>query len=155
MTMLTTFDPVLGDFDRLVNSFFGSFGRPSTWAPRWMPADVYRKGEEIVAAFDLPGVDPASVEVTVDKGVLTVKAERSWAPEEGSQVTFAERPHGKFSRQLYLSEELDPDHVSAHYENGVLTVTIPIAEYARPRKVAITTGSGDGRQAIEASSKQN
>jgi HSP20 family protein len=155
MAVLTAFDPFLGEFDRLVNSFFGDSGRRYAWAPRWMPADVYRKGDEIVAAFDLPGVDPGSIEVTVDKGVLTVRAERAWAPEEGTQVTYAERPHGKFSRQLYLSEELDPDHVSAHYDNGVLTVTIPVAEYARPRKISITSGAAGGAQAIEASSKQN
>jgi HSP20 family protein len=159
MSMLATFDPVLRDFDRIAGSIlgsspFGGYSLRTGWAPRWMPADVYRHGDEYVAKFDLPGVDPASIEVTVEKNVLTVSAERNWAPDQDSQVVLlAERPQGRFSRQLFLGEDLETDKVGAHYDQGVLTVTIPISEYAKPKKVQIT--SGTAQQAIETGVRQN
>ncbi len=113
-----------------------------------MPMDAYRQGDHWVAAFDLPGVDPGSIDVTVENNVLTVKPERSWQPQEGEQIVVSERPQGTFTRQLYLGEGLDADHISASYEAGVLTVRLPVAEQAKPRKVAIATGSG--QQALEA-----
>ncbi|MDP9452498.1 MAG: Hsp20/alpha crystallin family protein [Actinomycetota bacterium] len=138
--MLMRFDP-FRELDRLVQNVPGA--RP---AP--MPMDAYREGDRFVVHFDLPGVDPASIDLTVEKNVLTVSAERTWQRQEGQEVVVAERPQGRSSRQLFLGEGLDPEGIDARYDNGVLTVTVPVAEQAKPRKVEVT--SGDGRaQAIE------
>ncbi|HET9732248.1 MAG TPA: Hsp20/alpha crystallin family protein [Acidimicrobiales bacterium] len=136
--MLMRFDP-FRDLDRLTGQLVGQAG---TWTRTAMPMDAYRQGERFVVHFDLPGIAPDSVELTVEKNVLTVSAQRQWSPEEGTEVVASERPQGSFSRQLFLGESLDADHIEAHYENGVLTVTIPVAEAAKPRKVAITAGGG-------------
>lgn len=132
MSVLTSFDPFFRDLERLTE---GIGTRRSV-----MPADAYRHGDEFVVNFDLPGIDPDSVEVTVEKNVLAVSAERNWKPDPGDQVVLAERPWGKYSRQLYLSDNLDTDRIVAHYEQGVLSLRIPVAEAAKPRKVAISTG---------------
>ena len=115
-----------------------------------MPLDAYRDDGHLVARFDLPGGDPDSIELTVEKNVLTVRAERPNERVEGQEWLVAERPHGAFSRQLFLGEGLDAEHIEARYEQGVLTVIVPVAEAAKPRKVAIATGGG--QQAIEANS---
>jgi len=86
--------------------------------------DAYRHGDQFLVHFDLPGADPSSIELTVEKNVLTVKAERRWQRGEGDEVLVAERPQGSFTRQLFLGETLDTDHIDANYENGVLTLTI-------------------------------
>ena len=96
-------------------------------------------------------MDPASIDLTVEKNVLTVSAQREWQPSEDQEVVVTERPHGSFSRQLFLGESLDSEHVEASYDAGVLTVTIPVAEQAKPRKVEITTGGGKAK-AINAES---
>ncbi len=140
--MLMRFDP-FRELDRLTQEALG--GR----APA-MPMDAWRHGDHFVVSFDLPGVDPESIDLTVEENVLTVRAERSWHPEEGDQVIAAERNHGAVARQLFLGENLDAERIEARYENGVLTVTIPVAERAKPRKVSVTSGSGG--QAISASS---
>lgn len=106
-----------------------------------IPADVYRRADGFVAEFDLPGVDPASIDVTVEKNVLTVSAERHPLSEEGDQVFLAERPQGRYSRQLHLSDQLDIDHIEAHYDQGVLSLRIPVSERSKARKVEITSGS--------------
>jgi HSP20 family protein len=98
----------------------------------------------------VPGVDPASIEVTVEKDVLTVKAQRGWEPGEGDQILVSEQPQGSFTRRLLLSEGLDGEHIEARYDNGVLTLSVPVAEAAKPRKVQIT--SGDQPKAIETDS---
>jgi len=116
-----------------------------------MPMDAYRRGEHFVVHFDLPGIDPSTIDLTVEKNVLTVAAERSWPREDGDEVLVAERPQGAFSRQLFLGESLDPDHIEANYDQGVLTLSIPVAEKAKPRKVEVSTG-GTGQTAIDASS---
>ena len=116
-----------------------------------MPMDAYRRAEHFVVHFDLPGIDPSSIDLTVEKNVLTVAAERAWSREEGDEVVVAERPQGAFSRQLFLGESLDADHIEASYDQGVLTLTIPVAERAKPRKVEVST-SGGGQTAIDASS---
>jgi HSP20 family protein len=131
--MLMRFDP-FRELDRLTQDLWGN-GRQS-----WIPMDAYRHGDNLVVQLDLPGVDPASIEVTVEKDVLTVKAERSWEPADGDQVLASERPQGTFTRRLFLSEGLDGEHVEARYDNGVLTLTVPVAEAAKPRKVEITSG---------------
>jgi HSP20 family protein len=116
-----------------------------------MPMDAYRHEDRFVVHFDLPGVDPTSIDLTVEKNVLTVSAERSWRKNEGDEIVVNERPQGTFSRQLFLGDSLDPDGVAATYEHGVLTLTIPVAEKAKPRKVEVTS-SGSGQTAIDATS---
>ena len=105
---------------------------------RPIPIDAYRRGNEFTVLFDLPGVDSRFIELTVEKDLLTVRATRGWVRSEGDQVQIAERPQGDFSRQLFLGEGLDRDSISAAYENGVLTLTIPVAEEAKPRRVEVT-----------------
>lgn len=103
---------------------------------RSMPLDAYRKGDVFHVELDLPGVRPDSIEVTVEKNVLSVSAERSWSTE-GVEVVARERPTGRFSRELLLGESLDAEEVKASYENGVLRLAIPVAEEARPRRVVV------------------
>ena len=100
-----------------------------------MRVDAFRTGDHFTVNFDMPGVDPASVEVTVEKNVLSVAAERHWTPEEGDQVVIAERPQGRFERKLYLSDNLNTDAIEAHYDRGVLSLHIPVSEASKPRKV--------------------
>ena len=111
-----------------------------------MAMDAYREGDSFVVHFDLPGIEPGSIDLTVERNVLTVKAERRWSPTEGQEVLTAERPQGSFSRQLFLAETLDVDHIEANYDAGVLTLRIPVAEKAKPRRVEIASG---GRAALE------
>lgn len=132
---LMRYDP-FRELDRLSERLWGSLTRPVS-----LPMDAYRHGEDFVVKLDLPGIDPSSVEVSVEQNVLTVKAERNWIPAEGDEVLVAERPQGSFSRQLFLGENLDTEHVSASYDAGVLTITIPVHEAAKPRRIEITTGS--------------
>ncbi len=131
--MLMRFDP-FRELDRLTNSAWAT----STVRPGPMSMDAYRRGDELVVHFDLPGIDPASVEVTAEKNVLTVQAERSWERGEGDEVIVAERPQGRFSRQVFLGESLDTDHVAASYNQGVLTLSIPVAEAAKPRRIEVS-----------------
>jgi HSP20 family protein len=102
-----------------------------------LAVDAIRRGTEVEVRMDLPGVDPGSIELVVEKNVLSVSAERPASQREGEEVLLAERPSGRFQRQLFLGEGLDPDGVRARYEDGVLIVTIPVAERARPRRVAV------------------
>ncbi len=104
---------------------------------RPVPVDAYRRGNELKIHLDLPGVDPRFIEVTVEKDVLTVRATRAWVQAEGDQIQMTERAHGDFSRQLFLGESLDREQIVANYDNGVLTLTIPIAEEAKPRQIQI------------------
>ena len=120
------------EFDRLTEAML------SERRARQIPVDAYRRGNEFTVHFDLPGVDGRFIELTVEKDLLTVRATRGWVRAEGDQIHIAERPQGDFSRQLFLGEGLDRDHLSATYENGVLTLTIPVAEEAKPRKVEIS-----------------
>jgi HSP20 family protein len=140
--MLMRTDP-LGELSRLTQRLFGEVGN---WAGPVVPMDAYRSGDTFVVHLDLPGMDPASIDLSVDRNVLTVKAERSSdMAGEGVELQVAERPHGTFSRQLFLGEALDIDQVEAHYDAGVLTLHIPLAEQAKPRKIAIT-GAGGAKQ---------
>ncbi len=142
--MLMRFDP-FRELDRLTEAFGSAVGRTV------VPMDAYRRGDQFVVQFDLPGVDPSSIDLTVEKNVLTVSATRQWKAGEGEQVVVNERPQGSFTRQLFLGESLDANRIEAGYDNGVLTVTIPVAEQAKPRKVEISAG-GDQARAIGASS---
>lgn len=145
MSMLLRFDP-FRDMDRVFDQAFGNgqARRPS------FPMDAYRRGEQFIVHFDLPGVDPESIDLEVERNVLTVTAERRWQSQEGDDVIANERVQGAFRRQLLLGDTLNTDAISANYENGVLTLTIPVAEKAKPRKVEVQRQGT--KQAIEASS---
>ncbi|SFW86933.1 Hsp20/alpha crystallin family protein [Amycolatopsis australiensis] len=141
--MLMRTDP-FQTLDRLTQQFFGN-GLSRSAA---MPMDAYRDGDQFVVHFDLPGVSPESIEVDVQNDVLTVKAERTTVTGDDVQALISERPAGTFSRQKFLGDTLDADHIEAGYDAGVLTLHIPVAEQAKPRK--ITVASGAERQAIKA-----
>lgn len=139
--MLMRTDP-FRDLDRLTQQLMGTASRPTL-----MAMDAWRDGEEFVVEFDLPGVDPDSVDLDVERNVLTVRAERP-SLNGDRELIAAERPRGVFSRQLILGDNLDTESVGASYSSGVLTVRIPVAEQAKPRKIAISHESD--RQAIDA-----
>jgi HSP20 family protein len=148
--MLMRTDP-FRELDRLTQQLFGSGVTPGTWTrPNPMPLDAYRAGDEYVVVFDLPGVAPDAIDLDVERNVLTVKAERR-PPEvaENVEMQVSERPLGVFSRQLFLGETLDADRIQASYDAGVLTLRIPIAEQAKPRKIAIA-GADTGQKQINA-----
>jgi HSP20 family protein len=134
--MLMRTDP-FRDLDRFTQQVFGTHARPAA-----MPIDAYRSGDEFVVQFDLPGVDAQSIELTVERNVLTVHAERKRAVADDVELLVGERPQGTFSRQLFLGETLDTDHIDAQYADGVLTLRLPIAERAKPRRVPITPAEG-------------
>jgi HSP20 family protein len=138
---LMRYDP-FRELDRLTEQLWGLQGKGGTM----MPMDAYRRGDRFVVSFDLPGVDPGSIDVTVERNVLTVKADRSPSSRDGDDIVVAERPQGSFSRQLFLGDNLDTDHVEAHYEQGVLTLSIPVAEVAKPKKVEIS--AADHKQPV-------
>ena len=146
--MLMRTDP-FRELDRLTQQVFGS--NNGTWSrPTAMPMDAYRSGDTFVVAFDLPGVSPEAIELDVERNVLTVKAERRPVVTGGQvEMQVAERPLGVFSRQLFLGDTLDTEHIEAGYEAGVLTLRIPIAERAKPRKIAIANAD-TGHQQIDA-----
>ena len=141
--MLMRTDP-FRDLDRFAQQVFGS---PGTWSkPSAMPMDAYRAGDEFVVCFDLPGVDPGAIELDVERNVLTVKAERRPLPTgDDVRLQVSERPLGVFSRQLFLGDNLDAEHITAGYEAGVLTLRIPLAEKAKPRRIEIA-GSGERKE---------
>ena len=134
--MLMRTDP-FRDLDRLTEAMLGTRSRPAV-----MPMDAYRDNNHFVIHLDLPGVTPDSIDLTVEQNVLTVHAERKPPLAESTERIVAERPHGVFSRQVFLGDTLDSDHLTADYDAGVLTITLPIAERAKPRKVEVTGGSG-------------
>jgi HSP20 family protein len=144
--MLLRYDP-FREFDRLAEQTFGT-------ARTALPLDAFRHGDEFVINVDLPGVDPSAIDITVERNVMTLKAERAWRRSEEDQVLMSERPQGTFTRQLYLGEGLDADRVNARYEHGVLTLTIPVAEKAKPRKVEVA-GVDSGPKAVEANSTEH
>ena len=144
--MLMRTDP-FRELDRLTQQMFGN-STAGTWSrPTAMPMDAYRAGDRFVVAFDLPGVDPDAIELDVERNVLTVKAERRpLSSDEAIEMQVAERPLGVFSRQLFLGDTLDAEHIDASYESGVLTLRIPIAERAKPRRISITNNDSGHRQ---------
>ena len=116
---------------------------------RPVPVDVYRRGNDLKVELDLPGADPGSIELTVENDLLSVKATRTSFRDKTGEVEVEERGHGQFGRQLFLGESLDRDHITAIYQDGVLTITIPVAEQAKPKKVEVTH-IGSVAQAVEA-----
>ena len=144
--MLMRTDP-FRDLDRLLTQqVFGTVARPAA-----MPMDAYRKGHDFYVHLDLPGINPDSIDLTVEQNVLTVRAERPQVSPEGAEMIVSERPTGSFSRQLFLGESLDPDAIAADYRAGVLTLTIPVREAAKPRKLAVTSSDADKELAATAS----
>ncbi|QIJ62946.1 Hsp20/alpha crystallin family protein [Streptomyces sp. JB150] len=138
--MLMRTDP-FRELDRLAQQVFSTAARPAA-----MPMDAYRAGDDFVVHFDLPGVDPESIELDVERNVLNVRAERTSPAPEDAEVLVAERPTGTFTRQLFLGDTLDTDRIDASYDAGVLTLRIPVAEVAKPRRIQISGGSGDRKQ---------
>jgi HSP20 family protein len=134
---LTTLDPAK-DFDRIVRRAFG--GNGSSWAPA-LPMDTVRRDGEVVLRFDVPGVPQDKIDVTVDKGVLTVSATREDAVTEGENPVVRERLFGSFTRRVRLSDNLDAEAIEASHHDGVLEVRIPVREAAKPRKIAVGTAS--------------
>ena len=118
---------------------------------RQLPVDAYRRGNELKVELDMPGADPGSLELTVEGDVLSVRATRSALRDETAEVEMAERAHGQFGRQLFLGESLDRDHITAVYHDGVLTLTVPVAQQAKAHKIEVTH-VGSVAQAVEAAS---
>ncbi|MFD3732601.1 Hsp20/alpha crystallin family protein [Streptomyces sp. NPDC058632] len=137
--MLMRTDP-FRELDRMAQQLMG----PSTWSkPSVMPMDAYREGDEYVVAFDIPGVTADAIDIDVERNMLTVKAERRpVAKADDVKVELSERPLGVFSRQIVLADTLDTERIQADYDAGVLTLRIPIAERAKPRKISIGVDSG-------------
>ena len=143
--MLMRTDP-FRDLDRLAQQLVGA---GTSTRPSVMPLDAWREGDAFVLEFDLPGVQPETLDIDVERNVLTVRAER--APKNGDwEMLAAERPSGLFSRQLVLGDNLDLDRLEARYDDGVLRLTVPVAERAKPRKIEVTTGGQQETTAIGA-----
>ena len=143
MAVLMRTDP-FRELDRLTQQMFGSVG--TTTRPSVMPMDAWREGDVFVLEFDLPGIDPGSIDLDVERNVLTIKAERPTLNGD-HEVLAAERARGVFSRQLILGDNLDLTRVDADYAGGVLRLRVPVAEQAKPRKITISS-SDQARQAI-------
>ncbi|WP_041293503.1 Hsp20/alpha crystallin family protein [Kineococcus radiotolerans] len=130
--MLMRTDP-FRELDRLTQQVLGTTARPAL-----MAMDAWRSGEEFVVEFDLPGVDPSSIELDVQRNVLSVRAQRP-VHEGTAEMVAAERPRGVFSRQLILGDNLDTERITANYQAGVLALRVPVAEKAKPRRIAVET----------------
>lgn len=139
--MLVRSDPFRG-FDRLAEQVFGTVARPAA-----MPMDAWRQGHEFVVEFDLPGIEPASIDLDVERNVLTVRAERKPSTGPDVELVASERPRGFFSRQVILGDALDTGGITAAYHGGVLRLTIPVAERAKPRKITVAS---DEQSAVSA-----
>jgi HSP20 family protein len=134
--MLIRYDP-FRELDRYTDQLFGNGGNRKGW----MPMDAVRRPDGVELRFDLPGVAPETIDASVERNVLTVKAERSWFLGEGEEALAKERDHGAFTRQVFLGDALDTERLEAHYEHGVLTITIPTAEQAKPRRIEVQVNS--------------
>ena len=141
--LLRNTDP-FRDFDRLTQQLLGTTNRPVV-----MPMDAWREGDRFVIELDMPGVSPDSIDLDVERNVLTVSAER--VSRNGDwEMLASERPRGRFSRQLVLGDNLDLERIEAGYEGGVVRLTVPVAEKAKPRKIQLNTGADSERTAIQA-----
>lgn len=133
--MAMTFDPFT-ELDRIASSMLQSAS-----APRVMPVDLYRDQNKYVLTADLPGVDPGSIDIDVDGQLLTIRAQRTSGSTEGTKWLAQERPYGSYLRQFSIGEGVDTASISASYDNGVLSIVIPLSEKAKPRKIAVESGS--------------
>ena len=145
--MLLRTDP-FREWDRLASQVFGTTARPAA-----MPMDAWREGDRFIVEFDLPAVDPGTVDLDVERNVLTVRAERLSPTGPNVELIASERPRGVFSRQVMLGDALDAEHIEATYHAGVLRLSIPVAEKAKPRKINIQ--AGDDHHTIGANSEQH
>ena len=130
------FDP-FRDMERFAQEMLGA-----TRAPRTIPMEAYRRGDQFFVHFDLPGTSPNDVDVTAERNVITVRASRQSPRQEGDELLVDERPHGSFSRQLILGETMDTDRMQATYDQGVLTLMIPVSEQAKPRRIEVAAQPG-------------
>ncbi len=152
--MLVRSDP-FRQFDRLAEQVLGTAARPAA-----MPMDAWRDGNEFVVEFDLPGIDPGSIDLDVERNVLTVRAERQPSTGPDVELVASERPRGVFSRQIMLGDALDTGGITAAYNGGVLRLTIPVAERAKPRKITVSTdeqpavAASEDRQVISATAEE-
>ena len=137
--MLLRFDP-FRELDRLVDQVGAGA------APRALPMDAVRRGDRLTLRFDLPGVRPADVELMVERNQLTITAERPHEPSEDEQWLVAERPAGRYRRQVLLGDNLDTEHIEARIEHGVLEIAIPVAEAAKPRRIELHGGDHEAAQ---------
>lgn len=150
--MLLRTDP-FRDFDRLAQQIMGS---GTTSRPTIMPMDAWREGDRFVLEFDLPGIAPDTLDIDVERNVLTIRAERPSRSGDWEPLA-SERPRGLFSRQLVLGENLDLERIDASYVDGVLRLVVPVAEKAKPRKVQVSHGGtevGAGRDAAELGTRE-
>ncbi|MGN6426203.1 Hsp20/alpha crystallin family protein [uncultured Leifsonia sp.] len=142
--MAMSFDP-FSQLDRIAQSVFDT-----SHQPRVMPVDLFREGDKYLLNADLPGVDPGSIDVDVDGHLLTIRAQRSAASRENSRWLLQERPFGAYLRQFTIGEDVEADGISASYDNGVLSVIIPIAERAKPRKIVVESSRHSGAKEVTA-----
>ena len=133
-------DPFAG-FDRLTQQMTGA-----RQGPRPIPMAAFRRGDQVLAYFDLPGINPDDVEITIERNVVTIRAERRPAYQEGDEVIVDERPYGTFSRQVFLGDSLDLDKMNADYTQGELCLTIPVSEKAKPRRIKLQSGDQEPQQ---------
>lgn len=138
---LMRFDP-FRELDRLADQALAS-----ARTPRTLPMEALRRGDQVIVAIDVPGIDQSDIDVTVERNIVEINARRQPLRQEGDEVIVDERPHGEFRRQLFLSDSLDPNNLAAQCDRGVLTLTIPVSEASKPRKVSV--GANDRQQAIE------
>jgi HSP20 family protein len=141
--MAIGYDP-FREFEQLTQQLL-SGGR----APRSFPMDAYRRGDEFFVHLDLPGVDPDSIDVTVESGVVSIGAERRFEQKDEDEIIVSERPQGRFNRELRVGAVVDVDRIDATYEGGVLTITLPVSERAKPRTVRVQS-RGEEQKDIEA-----
>jgi HSP20 family protein len=141
--MAMNFDP-FRELDRMASALLDT-----RQGPQLMPMDLYRDGDHYVLSADLPGIDPGSVDIDVDGQLLTIRAERTLRNTEGVKWLAQERRGGSFLRQLSLGQGIDTEHIAATYENGVLAVTIPVSERAKPRKIEVVANHGAEQQALQ------
>lgn len=140
--MLMRTDP-FRELDRLAEQVLGTRSRPAA-----MPLEAWREGDQFVIAFDLPGIEVDSIDLGIEGNALTVRAERAPRSPEGAELLASEQPRGVFSRQVILGEQLDTTAIKAGYEDGILTVRIPVAEHAKPRRIQVEA-TGDQKQLVE------
>jgi len=140
--MAMSFDPFT-ELDRLTGTLFGT-----PQGPKFMPVDLYRDGDQYVLNADMPGIDPGSVDIDVDGQLLTIRAQRTADARGDVKWLAQERPHGTYLRQFSVGEGIDSEQITAHYDNGVLSLLIPVSERAKPRKIEVSTGSVRDRSSI-------
>ena len=144
--MAVSFDPFT-ELDRLAGSLLAA-----QQGPKFMPVDLYRDGDRYILTADLPGIDPGSVDIDVDGQLLTIRAHRSAQLGESVKWLSKERPFGSYLRQFSVGEGIDSANISAHYDNGVLSVIIPVSERAKPRKIEVSSGRSSEQAGQEQSS---